>query len=297
MIVVAVAAIGAQVARLPVTLVFAGAVVLSSALVDLPGKAQFGGSTANAGLTIAYAFFGALIVTQWPRSTPRETARPLRPFLALLILGLFSIGWGEQSIRRDPKRPRSVRLHCVRAVWHRGRCARTGARPVCREGIRSSFDRRPRALRRKRGSWRRRLWGRDRQSIVRAFRASRHCLGRCRMALSREVRTDTHLAQRASHCAEPLPHRICGRARYLLLRLAEPSNKSRMVPIRRRSQCCGRHQLRNRRTGPPASRSRLRRRCPSDRRWSLHQRHWTLRVLGNDVGLVSHLPVHWSWSR
>jgi len=63
---VAVAALAAQVARLPVTLLFAGAVVLSSALVDLPGKVQFGGSTANAGLTIAYAFFGALIVTQWP---------------------------------------------------------------------------------------------------------------------------------------------------------------------------------------------------------------------------------------
>ena len=66
---VAVAALGAQVARLPVTLVFAGAVVLSSALVDLPGKAQFGGSTANAGLTVAYAFLGASILTQWPRST------------------------------------------------------------------------------------------------------------------------------------------------------------------------------------------------------------------------------------
>ena len=97
--IVLVAAIAPQVARLPATLVLGGAVVLSSALVDLPGKVHLGGFTANAGLTFAYAFSGALIVALWPRSTARQAVRALTPFLGLLLLGLLStIGWGEHSI-------------------------------------------------------------------------------------------------------------------------------------------------------------------------------------------------------
>jgi O-antigen ligase len=97
--IVVIAALAAQVARLPAALVFGGAVVLSSALVDLPGKVPLGGFTANAGLTFAYAFFGALIVALWPRSTARQAARALTPFMGLVLLGLLStFGWGEQSI-------------------------------------------------------------------------------------------------------------------------------------------------------------------------------------------------------
>ena len=93
-----IAALASQVARLPATLVFAGAVVLSSALVDLPNRFHAGRFSANAGLTIAYAFWGVLVLVLWRSSTTTQTTKPLRPFVVLLAFALLSIGWGAPSI-------------------------------------------------------------------------------------------------------------------------------------------------------------------------------------------------------
>ena len=92
------AALASQVTHLPATWVFAGAVVLSSALVDLPNRVHMGGFSANAGLTVAYAFWGVLVVILWRHSATTPATRPLRPFVALLIFALLSIGWGAPSI-------------------------------------------------------------------------------------------------------------------------------------------------------------------------------------------------------
>ncbi len=102
---VLVAALTAQFIYLPVALLFGGAVVMSSSLVDLPGKAQLGGFTANAALTAAYSFLGVLLVvsggltaSRWPGLTVRRTVSSLMPFIGLLLLGLLSLTWGEPSI-------------------------------------------------------------------------------------------------------------------------------------------------------------------------------------------------------
>ena len=91
-------AVAAQVVRVPAALVFAGSVVLSSALVDLPGRVQPGRFTANAGLTVAYAFFGAVLLALSPATTVGKTMGLLRPFVCLLILAVFSLAWGEPTI-------------------------------------------------------------------------------------------------------------------------------------------------------------------------------------------------------
>ncbi len=98
LILLALVAAGSQVMRLPATMIFAGSVVLSSALVDLPGRVQPGRFTVNAGLTVAYAFVGAVTLALSPTAAMRETTRLLRPFVGLLILALVSLAWGTPSI-------------------------------------------------------------------------------------------------------------------------------------------------------------------------------------------------------
>lgn len=91
-------ALVSQVAELPVTRLFIGAVLLSSSLVDLPGKVHAGGFSANAGLTVVYGFLAVLILILWPRSPTSQASRPLLPFVVLLVFAGLSMGWGAPSI-------------------------------------------------------------------------------------------------------------------------------------------------------------------------------------------------------
>ena len=98
---VALCALGAFVAqagRLPATVFLAGAIVLSSALVDLPSKVQVGRFSANAGLTVAYALVGLVVVAISPRISADAAGVPMRAFMAFLALALLSVMWTPASI-------------------------------------------------------------------------------------------------------------------------------------------------------------------------------------------------------
>lgn len=88
--------------RLPqirITGLFAGAVMLTSALVDLPGRIHLGRFTANAALTILYAAFAVIVIATYGRSnSDRPAARPLWAFAFLLSLGGISVLWAAPSV-------------------------------------------------------------------------------------------------------------------------------------------------------------------------------------------------------
>jgi O-antigen ligase len=81
-----VAALAARVRDVTLVTIYVGALTLTSALVDLPGKVQLGANTSNALLTIAYAGLGILAAIMWRRSPGNSAPRPLMPF-AILVGG------------------------------------------------------------------------------------------------------------------------------------------------------------------------------------------------------------------
>jgi O-antigen/teichoic acid export membrane protein/O-antigen ligase len=92
------AALVASVARLPFARVFAAAIVLTSALVDVPGRIHVGRFSVNAGVTVVLALTGALAAMSFWRDRDRGATAPVRSFLALAIYGLVSIIRGVPSI-------------------------------------------------------------------------------------------------------------------------------------------------------------------------------------------------------